>query len=382
MNQILVNEIQIRQARNPECIPRDLPRWLVHDLLQPLNAYGLAAVQVDSTLKSMLPADHPLLSSLALMERAIRLEESLLRSLHHYIRGDEQVPAARFESVAIKEIAQAVMRRHRTLFPGVALEATAEGEIWAKSNFAQLMELIACLADNAAQNARSLVRLRVQVQDGEVHIVVADDGPGLPDEVMAALGMPFVRAADQTRQMHRGLGLGIYNAATLCGQLGHGLYVLSQKGEGCRFRITLAPALPDSYTGNRVSEPLAGARVALLQLDPALQRALGRLLAVWECQVVTLPGDAPSPATVAATTPEVVIASCDAWRRFAAAAGDEAVAALRVLVVGTQEEQQALRRESNPGRQPAGFILSPPSPSRVRSALINVLLEAGGLRQP
>ena len=75
-----------------------------------------------------------------------------------------------------------------------------------------MLELLGNLADNACKWARAQVSIRVseQVGPGDVarlDIVVADDGPGCPDDSLASLVQRGVRL-DETRSGH-GLGLTI-----------------------------------------------------------------------------------------------------------------------------------------------------------------------------
>lgn len=69
-----------------------------------------------------------------------------------------------------------------------------------------LLELIGTLADNACKWAAHRAVIDIRDQDG-LQIVVADDGPGCPDDMLAVLGARG-RRADESMPGH-GLGLGI-----------------------------------------------------------------------------------------------------------------------------------------------------------------------------
>ncbi len=70
-----------------------------------------------------------------------------------------------------------------------------------------LLELVGNLLDNAAKFARSRVRLELVVEDGQLCLVIEDDGPGLPAEQVQLVTRKGVRL-DETREGH-GLGLRI-----------------------------------------------------------------------------------------------------------------------------------------------------------------------------
>ncbi len=80
---------------------------------------------------------------------------------------------------------------------------------------------LANLVENAVDFARSRVEITATWSAREVAITIADDGPGLPADVMDALGEPYVttrpaRPRGQTKDGEpSGLGLGFFIAKTL-----------------------------------------------------------------------------------------------------------------------------------------------------------------------
>ncbi len=80
-----------------------------------------------------------------------------------------------------------------------------------------------------------------------IELIVIDDGPGIPDEVMENLGEPFISVRNQ------GMGLGIYLANASIQRLG-GTIVMSNVTGGARTRITL-PIEPLPLTNYLVRGP-------------------------------------------------------------------------------------------------------------------------------
>ncbi len=101
------------------------------------------------------------------------------------------------------------------------------------------------LLDNAleAVGSRGRVRLGLELRDGMAALIVADDGPGLPPEIMAAAGraMPF---ASQRRAGKRqgGLGLGLDQARNTVERVGGRFDLVSRPGQGTTIALCL-PAL-------------------------------------------------------------------------------------------------------------------------------------------
>ena len=78
-------------------------------------------------------------------------------------------------------------------------------------------------------------------------MIITDDGPGIPDEVMENLGEPFISLRNQ------GMGLGIYLANASIQRLG-GTIEMSNVTGGARTRITL-PIEPLPLTNYLVRGP-------------------------------------------------------------------------------------------------------------------------------
>jgi two-component system sensor histidine kinase RegB len=65
-----------------------------------------------------------------------------------------------------------------------------------------------------------------------IELIITDDGPGIPDEVMENLGEPFISMRNQ------GMGLGIYLANASIQRLGGTIEMRNISG-GARTRILL-----------------------------------------------------------------------------------------------------------------------------------------------
>jgi two-component system cell cycle sensor histidine kinase PleC len=81
-----------------------------------------------------------------------------------------------------------------------------------------LQQILFALLDNAIAHTPPQTRVVISgkaLDDGGVQVVVADDGPGMPETLRAAIGKPFLRGADPMTAGVGGLGLGLYLAALL-----------------------------------------------------------------------------------------------------------------------------------------------------------------------
>jgi two-component system sensor histidine kinase RegB len=79
------------------------------------------------------------------------------------------------------------------------------------------------IIENAVDFARSLVTVSGGWSHEQVHIIIEDNGPGFPLEILARLGEPYVtsRSARRSAKMDEGgLGLGLFIAKTLLERTG------------------------------------------------------------------------------------------------------------------------------------------------------------------
>ncbi len=124
---------------------------------------------------------------------------------------------------------------------GIRLErVTAEPGLKVRAERVRLEQVLVNLLQNAIdaleQTPDPHIRIRIARDEGQVLIEIADNGPGLPESVMAALYTPFVTTKP------RGLGLGLVISRDIVAEFGGTLAVQSEPGRGARFIIHLSEA--------------------------------------------------------------------------------------------------------------------------------------------
>lgn len=105
-----------------------------------------------------------------------------------------------------------------------------------------LRRVISNLIDNGLKYA---VRVEISLsyaQNGDVIIHVADNGPGIPDEELAAVLQPFYRLEQSRNRDTGGTGLGLAIAAQLAGQMQGSLTLHNRPEGGLEARVLLRAA--------------------------------------------------------------------------------------------------------------------------------------------
>jgi signal transduction histidine kinase len=240
---------------------------LMHDLNQPVMAVSMSAEQLNE-----LAGTAPLLQRLAgaggtandltqgereslrqlgeeLPELANTLSScaafmsDLMKQMKQFQRRDTEPPAG--SDVAPLPVLKLALTMCRSGSVGSGSKLTYDGppelpRIRATST--DILQIFVNVVRNAQQavdeaNVRNgTVVLQASVEDSRLTLVVRDNGPGIPPDVLAKMGTPFftTRAA--------GTGLGVNQCRRLVGRLGGEFRIESEIGKGTAVTVTLPTA--------------------------------------------------------------------------------------------------------------------------------------------
>ena len=108
---------------------------------------------------------------------------------------------------------------------------------------AQLQQVILNLISNAidAIGKDGTVSVKSRADDSVIRVVIADTGPGIPENMQKKIFDPFFT----TKSSGKGTGLGLWISYTIIEKLGGSLSLRSQAGKGAEFTITLPIVRPE-----------------------------------------------------------------------------------------------------------------------------------------
>ena len=113
------------------------------------------------------------------------------------------------------------------------LEASARGEAGVRVPRHAVLQVATNLLRNALDAGEGNVSLSTETGPAGLRVVLRDDGPGMPPEVLSRVGEPFF----STKPPGTGLGLGFFIARSLCEQMGGRLTLESSPGRGTTTRV-------------------------------------------------------------------------------------------------------------------------------------------------
>jgi two-component system, sensor histidine kinase RegB len=130
------------------------------------------------------------------------------------------------------ELVETAAAPHRPL--GVSITVEGEGPEPAPKcpHNPGVVSALSSLIENAVGFAESAVIIRASWTQSTVGVVIADDGPGFPADVLARIGEPYLSQRDSARQTHGpggGLGPGLFIASVFIKRSGGALHFENAK---------------------------------------------------------------------------------------------------------------------------------------------------------
>lgn len=124
---------------------------------------------------------------------------------------------------------------------GVLVEITGK---YCKTPFCHDQKKIQQILRNLMSNAMKYRRERMEVKisgEGDLLILIEDDGIGIPQEDQEAIFKRFVRLNSEKRPYVPGLGLGLTGVKTLVEAMEGEITLESEEGVGTRFKVRIPP---------------------------------------------------------------------------------------------------------------------------------------------
>ncbi len=228
---------QLEQARGSE---HAFLLSISHDLRTPLTSIrGYAEALADGTLDDADPADRKRAATIIGAEG--RRLERLVRDLLDLSRLDTHQFSLNVQPCDATEV---VRNAAEAFAPqahehGVALNVTSGGVLAVELDPERLAQIVANLIENALKYAATQVDVYAAPQaDGQVAVVVGDDGPGIPPE-QAARVFERLYTVRETPGRAVGTGLGLAIVRELAAAMGGSARAESVPGGGTRFVVAL-----------------------------------------------------------------------------------------------------------------------------------------------
>ena len=197
-------------------------------LMRGLRNIEYSAVRLEALMSDLLDITRLPTGPLSISPEQMNLSELLLRVV---------------ESVRAQ-------KQHQKHTSRLALRVEmANGEVWGVWDRVRLEQVLTNLVDNAAKYspASGVIHIRLAVENGEgepagprAHLVVRDEGIGIPHTELEKIFQPFTRATNAIERQYPGLGIGLAVSKEIVNRHGGRIWVESRGlDQGSAFHVVL-----------------------------------------------------------------------------------------------------------------------------------------------
>jgi signal transduction histidine kinase len=177
---------------------------------------------------------------LGVVQRGAARSKAIVQALHNYSRGDEQRP----RELALARSIDDTLDLLRHGLRNVRVEKHVDPALRIAGFPGQIDQVFMNLFSNAAQAigdrpGGGTLRIDAELRGEAVEVAVADDGPGIPPDIIGRIFDPFFT----TKDVGEGSGLGLSIVHGIIDRHGGRIEVASEVGHGTTFRVIL-PAAP------------------------------------------------------------------------------------------------------------------------------------------
>ncbi|TGD98721.1 sensor histidine kinase [Methylobacterium nonmethylotrophicum] len=216
------NALQARIARHLDERVRILAA-ISHDLQTPITRMRL---RVETGVEGA--EQDRLLADLDAIQALVREGIAYARSVH----GDVEPPAR----LDLRAFVESLVFDYQDTGRDVTVSDLPEATIATRPQ--ALRRILTNLIDNALRYA-GRAEVAVRVAGGRIVLAVLDRGPGIPEDKLEAVLLPFVRLEESRNRDTGGTGLGLAIAEQLAGAIGGRLALRNRAGGGLEATVTL-----------------------------------------------------------------------------------------------------------------------------------------------
>ena len=222
---------------------------IIHDFKSPM-----AIIRGSAELMEMREKNEAVRKQCGTIQRQVDRMNSLTRDVLEYASGKSFLEVATVELAAyLAEIRESHLEAYAR--SGVKLEIADSTPVRVLMDGDRMRRVFDNVIGNAREASRvgDRVTLRWFANDAEgVRIEIADEGPGIPANVLPKIFEPFVTSGKDT-----GTGLGLAIAKKIVEDHGASIYAGNRKGQGACFTILLPPKLTVRGSEELVQEGVA-----------------------------------------------------------------------------------------------------------------------------
>lgn len=218
---------------------------IAHEVRNPLSAMSLDAEMLGEAIDQAAQGDEAARTEVRELSAAISREIDRLTGIVEQYLAFARGARLQLQPEDVRAVAAAAFEFQAPELQRAGLkfeQGLGEVPLWAEADAGQLRQALLNLLRNAREALQPLghgtVKLLASATPNRIRLEVVDDGPGMPPELVARIGEPFLT----TRP--RGTGLGLAITRQIAREHGGELTCHAAPGAGTRFVLELPRAEP------------------------------------------------------------------------------------------------------------------------------------------
>jgi signal transduction histidine kinase len=228
------------QAAAPEASVREILGVVGHDLRNPLAAMKMTAQLLGKG--DEMQADRRATLARRLLSSATRME-AIVRNLLDYSRASAgALVRLQPEAVDLADVTRRVVEELEQSHPGRKAEHRVSGDPSGRWDLGRIEQVVGQLVSNAFRHGAESPPAVVTIDgtDGtQVTLVVSNQGPAIPPELLARIFDPFSIGPREPGAPRRQIGLGLFVVHEMVSAHGGSVTGSSSEEEGTSFRVVL-----------------------------------------------------------------------------------------------------------------------------------------------
>lgn len=284
------------------------------------------------------------------------------------------------KEVDIVHIAREVLKSFKlTAKSHVCHLTTPQPKIYIHGDEEKLVQVFTNLVSNAVKFSPDggEIKVRFQIEEGEVIIEVMDQGLGIPEDELPKLFKKFYRIDNSDRRKIGGTGLGLAITKQIVEAHYGNIKVRSKLGVGSTFQVSL-PALQSPYSREIVNEDKAAnqSSIVIIEDDNSLGLLLLEELKEHGFHVRHYTDGRKAVASIMAYPPEMVVVDLmlendfDGWRVIEELKSELATENIPIIISTALDE-----KEKSMAMGVEHYLTKPYPPSQLSSVVLKILLD-------
>lgn len=213
---------------------------MTHELLTPIATLKISLETLEN--KDVRESEEKTARYLNISKMELSRVSDIVHNVLYSSLLEQQEAKLKVERINVNEVLDDLVNYHSDINQGVDIQYQTLEDPWISSDRQHLTNVLHNLIDNGIKytNGQVNITLIPTRYEGELSIVVNDNGCGIPESEQSRVFEKFYRAKDV--QDIKGLGVGLYYVKTILNRLKGRIELLHSSPKGSSFKVSLNTA--------------------------------------------------------------------------------------------------------------------------------------------